>query len=297
MYVGEFYDDRRHGHGVITLPDKTIETQFYEDRMDKEVQLTYKNGDFYEGEHVDGTPNGKGRMKYSDGRVFTGLFNNGFMVKGKLELVSKNEYYVGEFENNLFNGHGEYYYADGTYYKGEWTDGVRDGLGTYTTPDMVYVGEFRDDKISGRGEQRFKNGNVYTGEFLDGKRDGYGQLRSKDGNIFEGNWKQNEQDGDGKTISAFQQNIDDSPTRFGLRCINEDIDNPVNTDGITLKRSRVGDISINRQMKITSRCNTRSGFGSRLSMGRCSVMPFDGFSSQTSVEGENRDGEISLGLS
>lgn len=86
--MGEFYDDRRHGHGVITLPDKTIEAQFREDRMDGEVQLTYKNGDFYEGEHAEGTPDGRGRMKYADGRVFTGLFDHGLMVRGRLELTA-----------------------------------------------------------------------------------------------------------------------------------------------------------------------------------------------------------------
>lgn len=52
-YVGQFENDRHHGHGVLT----------YE-----------QTGDFYDGAWVEGNIEGEGKFSFSNGDVFEGSF-------------------------------------------------------------------------------------------------------------------------------------------------------------------------------------------------------------------------------
>lgn len=76
-------------------------------------------GDIYRGQVVNDLREGKGRLEYSDGRVFEGLFKSDDAVKGTLTFPDGAKY-IGELNDGKRHGVGIYYFA------GEWkTDASR----------------------------------------------------------------------------------------------------------------------------------------------------------------------------
>ncbi len=76
---------------------------------------------------------------------------------------------------------------NGEEYVGEWSDGQRNGQGTYTWPDgKAYVGEFQDSKPDGQGTETLPDGEKYVGEWSDGKRNGQGTETWPDGKTYVG---------------------------------------------------------------------------------------------------------------
>ena len=85
---------------------------------DEETQVKF------EGEIVDGVPNGEGTENYPNGQK-----------------------YVGEFMDGKPHGQGIFTLPDGQKYFGEWKDGLQNGQGTYTSPDgKKYFGEWKDGR-------------------------------------------------------------------------------------------------------------------------------------------------------
>ena len=188
-------------------------------------KLTMENGDFYEGETLNGKPAGKGKYTWSHGAV-----------------------YVGEFFNGKTSGQGKYTWSDGAVYVGEWVDGEMSGRGiennvgvvrkgiwkenkyisvadvklsefdSYIVGDFklaetsppssskqkltiknggVYVGETLNGKPSGRGEFKLPNGDMYVGEFFNGNISGQGKYTWSDGAVYVGEWVDGEMSGRG----------------------------------------------------------------------------------------------------
>jgi len=177
----------------------------------------------YEGEIVDGVPNGLGVLTWFDGQK-----------------------YVGEWKDGDFNGQGTYTFADGENYVGEHKDGKRNGHGRITDrngnsfygrfevgkawsglafnkkgniigriTDGVYVDEkpvvvIEKSQIGVLYERLedgawgwFKNGNEktdrkYVGEIRNGVPDGQGTSTSRYGWKYEGEWKNGNQNGWGE---------------------------------------------------------------------------------------------------
>jgi len=78
----------------------------------------------YEGDILNGVPNGQGT-----------------------ETSPKGGKYVGEFKYGKYNSQGTYTWSDGKKYVGEYKDGLPNGQGTYTLPNgEKYIGEFKDNK-------------------------------------------------------------------------------------------------------------------------------------------------------
>ena len=66
-------------------------------------------------------------------------------------------------------------YAGGAKYVGGYSNGKRNGQGTYTFADGEnYVGEFKDDSRHGQGTYTYNDGAKYVGEWKEGKRHGQG---------------------------------------------------------------------------------------------------------------------------
>jgi hypothetical protein len=87
-------------------------------------QMSWPNGDRYEGEIIDGVRNGRGVMTYGDG--------------GR---------YEGEWRNNEANGRGIMVWPNKQRYEGQWLNGNRHGHGLHVAaPGRQYQGEWRDDK-------------------------------------------------------------------------------------------------------------------------------------------------------
>ena len=89
--------------------------------------------DYYTGEFVNGLPEGKGFMEYSNGDLFIGCWSGG-------EMTSTDEY----------DGYMEY--ANSNIYKGKWLNGKRSGYGVFEDIEgLEYRGEWLDDKKHGEG--------------------------------------------------------------------------------------------------------------------------------------------------
>ena len=85
----------------------------------------FDDGSVYEGNFVNGKPEGKGTMKYVGGAS-----------------------YIGEWHYGLREGEGTWNYPDGGSYIGSWVRGRRHGRGTLNKKGgMVIVGEWKDDRL------------------------------------------------------------------------------------------------------------------------------------------------------
>ena len=101
----------------------------------------------YEGDFLNGTPNGQGTLTWSDGRK-----------------------YVGEWKGGKINGQGTFTWPNGEKFEGKYKDGKYHGQGTYTHPNgKKYEGEYKDGKFHGQGTYISSDGTKYIGEWMDGK--------------------------------------------------------------------------------------------------------------------------------
>lgn len=93
-----------------------------------EFRLSHK-GDVYEGEWVDGQPNGKGNYFHLADNQFKGDKYSGDIKEGKKSGLGVNYYangnkYIGEFKDGRRHGQGKFIYADGRpTNEGNWLDG------------------------------------------------------------------------------------------------------------------------------------------------------------------------------
>jgi hypothetical protein len=104
----------------------------------------------YQGQCVNGKPNGIGEVIFANGDHFSGMFKNG-RIDGKGTWVSG---------------------SSGNTYAGYWQNGKREGTGVYSWAhsSQQYVGEWADDKRNGKGTLTWRNGDRFEGEFRDNKQ-------------------------------------------------------------------------------------------------------------------------------
>ncbi len=104
----------------------------------------------FEGDILNGVPNGQGTFTWSNGAKYVGEFKDGERNQGTLTF-----------------GKGEW---EGQKYVGEFKDGEKHGQGTITSPDgRKYVGKWKNDKSHGQGTDTFPDGKKYVGEWKEGK--------------------------------------------------------------------------------------------------------------------------------
>jgi hypothetical protein len=138
--------------------------------------ITFPDGTAYQGQAVNGVPEGRGVITFANGNVYDGQIHNG-QPHGKGKLA----------------------YADGaSFYEGYFKDGLRHGKGVLTRPFshmetktvVIYTGTFVNDKgegpavqevkgmftivaschdcqAYGPGKRTYVNGDTYVGEFRD----------------------------------------------------------------------------------------------------------------------------------
>ena len=126
------------------------------------VKCNYEGGDNYEGNFVNGLPDGSGVYVYANG-----------------------DRYEGQFRKGVPNGRGTFIFKDDARYTGVFQDGsMRSGTVVFPNGER-YVGDFavvrniQTDVISsqpsGRGQFFYSNGDRYEGQFFAGSpfRRGY----------------------------------------------------------------------------------------------------------------------------
>ena len=77
-YVGEWKDDKRHGHGASTFVDGGQHVGEYKDgKPNGHGTYTWADGDQYVGEYKDGMPHGQGAYTWADGDKYVGEYKDG----------------------------------------------------------------------------------------------------------------------------------------------------------------------------------------------------------------------------
>jgi len=183
-YVGMLKDGKPHGKGVMTT----------------------KEGSKFEGDFVNGEPNGhikhtyKNSLDYDEG-IFKGFQRNGYCHRhvgpfdtwatyvedkrvGDMILKTSRYTYEGEFKNDNFNGRGIIRYNDGFAQEGVMKKGVLIGKGKeYRTDGSVVEAIFKKGLAQGKGTQTLPDGTILRGVFEDGELDGPVEKTNPDGTI------------------------------------------------------------------------------------------------------------------
>ena len=139
--------------------------------------MKYSNGDEYEGELDEfGKKNGNGIMKYNNGIIYDGNWEND-NKEGKGILCSNyDDYRI--FINNINLLNKDIYNIYSFQFKG-----------------FVYNGDFKNNKKDGKGilymknkNEYFNNNTIYNGDFKDDHKCGYGYVCLKKKRIFSCYW-------------------------------------------------------------------------------------------------------------
>ena len=73
--------------------------------------------------------NGKGMVRWSDGGLAQGVWENG-ELKGPAKIIYRSEdYYEGEVQKGRRHGNGVLRYSNGATYRGNFIKDMRDGYG------------------------------------------------------------------------------------------------------------------------------------------------------------------------
>uniref|UniRef100_A0A3Q0QVJ7 Alsin Rho guanine nucleotide exchange factor ALS2 n=1 Tax=Amphilophus citrinellus TaxID=61819 RepID=A0A3Q0QVJ7_AMPCI len=214
--INQAVDQVLSGAGRDTASGGTV--QKLEPPVSRTASYTfYKEGRLkdatYEGRWLSGKPNGRGVLKWPDGRIYTGTFKNGledgfgeFVAPNK--TLSKNDNYQGHWKDGKMHGLGTYRYASGEVYDGSFQDGVRHGHGMLrsgklnTSSPSVFIGQWLQDKKTGYGVfDDITKGEKYMGMWQDHQRQGTGIVVTQFGLYYEGAFKDNKMMGAGVLLS------------------------------------------------------------------------------------------------
>ncbi|XP_032362367.1 alsin isoform X2 [Etheostoma spectabile] len=197
--------DSGSGQKLEPPVSRTASYTFYKDGRLKEAT--------YEGCWLAGKPNGRGVLKWPDGRIYTGTFKNGledgfgeFWAPNK--TLNKSDHYQGHWKDGKMHGVGTYRYASGEVYDGFFQDNMRHGHGVLrsgklnTSSPSVFIGQWLQDKKTGYGVfDDITKGEKYMGMWQDHLRQGTGVVVTQFGLYYEGAFKDNKMMGTGILLS------------------------------------------------------------------------------------------------
>lgn len=198
-YTGEFLNDFPHGYGVFqycTYDDKgkRVKTHRYEggfqrgSRHGKGLYVA-ANGDTYTGEFERDLYHGRGKLKKSNGDVLDGSWKRGRASGSDMDIKFGNgDAYQGGMKNGLFDGEGAFWWRRNTgSYRGQWWQGKAHGRGErHFINGNKFIGSFNAGLMQGDGIMSYANGDQYIGEWLRGYKHGKGVMRFAHGDRYEG---------------------------------------------------------------------------------------------------------------
>ncbi|XP_076871765.1 alsin isoform X2 [Brachyhypopomus gauderio] len=195
------------GAGMRADPpiSRTASYIFYKDSRLKEAT--------YEGRWVSGKPHGRGVLKWSDGRTYTGAFKNGledgfgdYIVPNK--SLNKCDHYQGHWKEGKMHGLGTFRYSTGEVYEGSFQENARHGHGMMRSGKLnssspsVFIGQWLHDKRTGYGIfDDITRGEKYMGLWQDDQKQGNGVIVTQFGLYYEGNFSGNKMMGTGVLLS------------------------------------------------------------------------------------------------
>ena len=111
-YEGCWKDGKKNGPFVVVTAESTIRCSYQDDVQFSEGTIDYTNGDRYKGRLEDLKPNGKGVMKFHDGIVYAGDFENGLLDGLDCTITYPNgDQYTGHFSHGVTYNDGIYTYG------------------------------------------------------------------------------------------------------------------------------------------------------------------------------------------
>ena len=164
-------------------------------------QVTWPNGDVYDGTLSKGLRQGKGLFIWANGQRFEGDWvQDTPSGKGKLQFANGNRF-EGDVVAGIPQGMGRMQYASGDEYSGRFYAGLPEGRGAYRWKDgQNFDGEWKAERPNGTGTLKFANGNVFEGQVVNGVPHGHGTLRFATGEQYTGTLVQGEPDGQGSFV-------------------------------------------------------------------------------------------------
>lgn len=182
------------------------------------------DGYTYRGFYKDGLFHGWGLVKYSNGDIFKGAFEEGeIQGVGIIEFAGVSRTVYAEFEEGELNGYGFILengdvaevnkYKNGEVVKTMHGDYLNNkshgncrgncksgfGLEAYGEKDY-YFGFFAGNAYTAVGVRVFADGEVYKGGMKNNKRNGFGEYHYTSGNKYIGMWKGGDRHGPGAFI-------------------------------------------------------------------------------------------------
>lgn len=171
-YNGQWKDDKPHGIGRWTYHTGSVHIGHFVDGAPRKgfffsysrvlhpfvCELTLftdgmgilksADGTKLIGKFSRGIRKGPGKIIYSNGDVFQGVWK-GDRIQGEGRLTCKNALvYVGEWSQNAFHGVGKLSLPTGVTYEGNFVRGRKQGRGCFKYPDETfYIGDVEDGMV------------------------------------------------------------------------------------------------------------------------------------------------------
>ena len=247
VYDGDFNNDFQTGIGTLVSRDGTNYTGgFLNGQYDGDGTISYPNGDVFKGSFSRGLRDGAGtltikefgtaqrgvwKMDRPSGKgaaenlsvesVHVNYCETELPLAGELKKtiklgdsraknnVTSKGLYSGPIEDGMPSGEeGVCKYIDGSEYRGSWRSGRRNGLGTFTFPNLdEYIGKWVGDRRCGFGKLSSALGNTYEGNWENNLQHGQGILHLKDGYRYVGEFVRGKRHGFGKLLMPNSENV------------------------------------------------------------------------------------------
>ena len=226
-YKGEIKRGEANGRGKLVemevLEGATKHFYTYEGKFSGGVpdgigEIKFEGGDWFGGVMQRGDMK-KGKFKYKNGDVYEGEFLNfSLHGEGKIDYLRHSKYvlYKGGFKENNFHGFGKLVKKNGAIFEGKFENGSQSGYGTLTTKERILKGEFKSFYLEGQGEMidlvtkdyyigpfregvPFTLGNLEVGEYYfgDANLSTMKPKKSKDRKLYVGSFFKGEMNGHG----------------------------------------------------------------------------------------------------
>ncbi len=191
-------------NNIIEEDDKVFVSIFENSHLileeENKVIIRYLDGGLYNGEIIDGNPNGECTWEFLNGDKYKGSVKNGkYHGNGTFETL--NFTFKGIFCEDKPVGFGRLYLKERCLtgiFSGDFFN-LKFGKMIFNNGDL-YEGEFLNLKLHGNGTLKYRNGNVYTGEWINNKREGKGKIIHFNGDIYEGDFSNDYKNGFGLLI-------------------------------------------------------------------------------------------------